>query len=506
MLGMAVVAVAAVAGGAGSLAPAEVTVKQQADVYWAIQQFGNSLVKYCWRRSYGRGAGSPLGCAAGLVEDAALCYAPCRSGYSGAAFLCWEDCPAGFRDTGVDCLKPPAYGRGAGYVIWDHGECVRENPQGCEKWGLLWYPMCHEGFHPVGCCICSPDCPVGFTDIGVSCQRPTYDRGVGRPITTCDPPLEEDGALCYTPCNDAFTGVGPVCWSQCGGTLSYSCAAGCATDAATCGESIFAMIESVFKMALDIIEAAFSDGAEAVAKAALKGAIESAVEFGIRAAAHEVEVAVAGQHLQAAAQQAHDKLLDRWSSDLLSILQSQWPNDPTMPATILDSAAWHVAYTAVSSNQYNLLDFVETVLPFNVGGVIKAFDKPLCAIDVPPQRCSEVPSVCNNDGQCNGNWSCTCAPGWDGPTCNVSTGESTREPDFNLDKVQANVESSTSRRSASKPAPLGAGAIIAVTVIMAALVAIVALLAYRRALQERPQLHRRPQEDSLIEKLMTPDE
>lgn len=159
-------------------------------------------------------------------------------------------------------------------------------------------------------------------------------------------------------------------------------------------------------MALDIVEAAFSDGAEAVAKAALKGAIESAVEFGVRAAANEIERAEAAQHLQAAAQQAHDKLVSTYSATLTPILQARWPSDPSMPAAIISNAAWHVAYASVSSNQYNLVDFIEAVAPFNIGGVIKAFDKPLCSIDIPPQSCSEVPSVCENGGQCSGIWSC----------------------------------------------------------------------------------------------------
>ena len=48
--------------------------------------------------------------------------------------------------------------------------------------GLVMYPKCKEGFHNVGCCICSPTCPNGFTDIGVSCQKPSdYGRGVGYP-------------------------------------------------------------------------------------------------------------------------------------------------------------------------------------------------------------------------------------------------------------------------------------------------------------------------------------
>ena len=33
--------------------------------------------------------------------------------------VCWEICPAGFIDTGVDCLKPNSYGRGAGFIEKD---------------------------------------------------------------------------------------------------------------------------------------------------------------------------------------------------------------------------------------------------------------------------------------------------------------------------------------------------------------------------------------------------
>lgn len=33
----------------------------------------------------------------GLVEDAALCYPPCRDGYHGAAFLCWAVSDVEFR-------------------------------------------------------------------------------------------------------------------------------------------------------------------------------------------------------------------------------------------------------------------------------------------------------------------------------------------------------------------------------------------------------------------------
>jgi len=67
-------------------------------------------------------------------------------------------------------LKPKAYGRGAGYVIWEKDKCEREHPDtGCEKSGAIWYPKCRSGFHPFGCCICSPNCEYGMIDVGISC-------------------------------------------------------------------------------------------------------------------------------------------------------------------------------------------------------------------------------------------------------------------------------------------------------------------------------------------------
>lgn len=48
----------------------------------------------------------------------------------------------------------------------------------------MFYPKCKPGFHSFGCCICTPDCPDGWTDIGVSCKKPNYyGRGVGYPVT-----------------------------------------------------------------------------------------------------------------------------------------------------------------------------------------------------------------------------------------------------------------------------------------------------------------------------------
>jgi hypothetical protein len=128
-------------------------------------------------------------CPYGADWNASLCYPSCKDGYKGAATMCVPGCPAGFRDDGLYCAKPKSYGRGAGYP-WKFGDgtndkgmfrrCEKAHGKGkCQKNGAIVYPKCKRNFHAVDCCVCSPDCPSGTTDIGVSCQKKTYDRGVG---------------------------------------------------------------------------------------------------------------------------------------------------------------------------------------------------------------------------------------------------------------------------------------------------------------------------------------
>jgi len=128
----------------------------------------------------------------GCEQWGAIIYPKCKAGlFNVACCICEEPCPEGFRDDGLFCAKPWDYGRGVGYP-WKFGDeislesakqrCEEENSEGCEKWGLIMYPKCKPGYHNVGCCMCSRDCPAGWTDIGVSCLKPsTYGRGVGYP-------------------------------------------------------------------------------------------------------------------------------------------------------------------------------------------------------------------------------------------------------------------------------------------------------------------------------------
>ena len=79
-----------------------------------------------------------------------------------------------------------------------------------EQDGLIIYPTCRLGFHAVGCCICSPDCPLEMTDIGVSCQKQAHGRGVGSPLN-CPANQDQIGGLCYGDCPAGWKKAGIQC-------------------------------------------------------------------------------------------------------------------------------------------------------------------------------------------------------------------------------------------------------------------------------------------------------
>jgi len=139
----------------------------------------------------------PSTCPGGMENSVGLCYPLCGAGYYGVMTQCIENCPNGFRNDGYFCAKPSPYGRGSGYVIWDEWRCSRDNPStGCEKWGLMWYPRCRSGYYAFGCCICSPSCQNGQVDIGVSCAKKVYSRGIGK-IPSCASDEDYIAGLCY---------------------------------------------------------------------------------------------------------------------------------------------------------------------------------------------------------------------------------------------------------------------------------------------------------------------
>jgi microsomal dipeptidase-like Zn-dependent dipeptidase len=187
--------------------------------------------------AYGRGAGYLLqnvdqrDCerdhTQGCEKSGAIWYPRCRPGFHGLGPMCHKNCPSGFADTGLHCTKPPAYGRGTGYLLDnERARCERDHPQGCEQCGAPFYPRCRRGFHAFGCNVCTPNCPAGMTDIGVSCQKNgSYGRGVGyaghtddRGACERDHPggCEQCGAPLYPKCRAGFHPVGcNVCSPNC---------------------------------------------------------------------------------------------------------------------------------------------------------------------------------------------------------------------------------------------------------------------------------------------------
>jgi len=68
--------------------------------------------------------------------------------------------------------------------------------------------------------------------MGVSCTKHSYGRGAGKPMK-CKDGDERDGALCYPPCRDRYSGVGPVCWGECPSN-TRRCGALCQVKGETC--------------------------------------------------------------------------------------------------------------------------------------------------------------------------------------------------------------------------------------------------------------------------------
>ncbi|KDO19533.1 hypothetical protein SPRG_21532 [Saprolegnia parasitica CBS 223.65] len=218
-------------------------------VQQAVQQVLSLLdpnPKVCMRKPVGRGVGTVLAnqCLAGEEPWGALCYPKCKDGYEnvGCCICRKKGCGGvqGVTDIGMSCTKPKAYGRGSGYALWNQDKCNRENKQGCEKNGLMWYPKCEKGYHAFGCCICTPDCPAGSHDDGAFCRK---DHMVG---------LEQSGLLCYPKCDEGYMGLGPLCWPKCTGETPFRCGLFCASSSATCASSTVEIVGAAVKVALSI--------------------------------------------------------------------------------------------------------------------------------------------------------------------------------------------------------------------------------------------------------------
>ncbi|MBS1873370.1 MAG: hypothetical protein JSU00_09145 [Acidobacteria bacterium] len=315
-------------------------------VLFAVTTSWMSQAQVCWRQSYTRGVGAiPTDCGPGKEYDAGLCYRRCPAGMKGVGPVCWGTCPAGYTDVGAGCAKPAAYGRGAGYP-WKFGDplsdsamyarCERDNGRGgCEKDGAIVYPKCRPGFHKVGCCICSPDCPAGLTDTGAICTKQTQGRGVGTVPSSCGGGRDYDAGLCYASCRMGFSGVGPVCWGQCPASAPVNCGAACATSTAACVGAITEQVHSVLDVALNIATTVATAGTGTAAKAA----VTTSAKAMARSVAVQAEKSAVRTALEDAARKAGKRLTSQQLDQLQKMSQGEdfdpYSLDPTGIADIV---------------------------------------------------------------------------------------------------------------------------------------------------------------------------
>lgn len=340
--------------------------------------------EFCWRETYGRGVGTiPTICLNGLQMDAGLCYTFCRTGYYGIGPVCYKkDVPAGFRDDGLYIAKPAPYGRGAGYA-WLIGDtpfkntgqiarCEKDHGKGnCEQDGALVYPKCKENHVKQGCCICSPACPPGYQDIGVSCKKPSYGRGVGLLPTGCANGKEYDAGLCYTKCRDGFVGVGPVCWEvtcpNIDGQQWIDCGAGCAKTSGKCATAIIDMATTPLIAVLNIAGMVITAGGSGAATAGAGAAITATTKAGkvIKYTTKAVKGAVA----------ISKQIIE---NDLIAKAQQALNGQP-MPAHQLKGIKEYadMAYDASRTTTFDWRDFT-AIDPTGLASVAAAYANPLC--------------------------------------------------------------------------------------------------------------------------------
>ena len=106
----------------------------------------------------------PEACAENQQMIGLLCYDNCGVGKQRVGIDCHSVCPSGMADQGLYCRKSE-YGRGAGYAWQPDKPSMQERCEEdygidkCEKYGLIWYPKCKEGYTAFGCCLCRPEQP-----------------------------------------------------------------------------------------------------------------------------------------------------------------------------------------------------------------------------------------------------------------------------------------------------------------------------------------------------------
>lgn len=216
----------------------------QAVLGWIKSKVEMIRTPYCYRDSYGRGAGVVRSvCAEGQEKGNAdaLCYPKCGPGFKGVGPVCWAVCPSGYSDGGAFCSKPASTTR-SGRVA-DKGPCdPGQRDDGTSCWEDLKTKTEDKGYYNYtwGCGTAIAKCWDGSTGCKNNCYRTwivklvTTSTGCGCIKKTlfqrqsCRSNEDLYGGYCYPKCpagshaveccicspdcpNDNFTDAGATC-------------------------------------------------------------------------------------------------------------------------------------------------------------------------------------------------------------------------------------------------------------------------------------------------------
>lgn len=361
-------------------------------VHWIAGQVADARQPYCYRETYGRGAGKPLSTCnkAGEEKSGLLCYPDCRAEYGGAGPVCWEHCPSEYTDTGALCTRPAATEH-LTHVVATCEPHFHNTGVSCYKSSIplktrsLDTASCPPDMYRKGA-FCYSECRPGFTNTGLTCYRgpdtiakKSYGRGAGSPMQ-CKAGEDEDAALCYPPCRTGLHGVGPVCWENCPSGRK-DCGLGCALSTKECVKNTASMVIAPVMLAWDI--ATFGTTSE------LSGLYKDVVDT-LTLAMKAKSVVNAQDKVQATVNLWVDetsKDFDKLTRGGMSAELAAYLRDPAQLAWIKRQYALdhlHLMLTKdLEETALNGISAVSGFDPTGITGVIAAFSKPVCRANEP---------------------------------------------------------------------------------------------------------------------------
>lgn len=362
---------------------------------WIARETAAAKSPYCYRPTYGRGAGTiPSEAGSDRIKIGALSYSQCPVNTKRVGFDCHSICPNDMRDDGLFC-RISEYGRGAGYV--KRSICERNagnwGTSECDKYGLLFYPKCRSGYSAFGSNICRPNQPdCNALGLGgrfdLSCAKRVF-VGDPKPLV-CSSEKENDAGLCYPTCRNEWTGEGPVCWQNCApGT--FTCFAGCAKDARACTQYVSGTYKATQALAVNSALLYMSLGTS-------KGRLtdtEQALEFALDSIQTYQAQYEVGRNMEGYAKSVNTRL-----STFTSAFESQM--EEVTSKYVVDSLhskfgeqgfVWIAKEYAKSQLQVvmstrkiaekTILSLAPVIDPIGVIDVVEAFKYPICDRDMP---------------------------------------------------------------------------------------------------------------------------